>query len=129
MAKRKVWDLGVYSYPGGVQYSNRARTVGGDYEKIAFIGPSGLVSWSIDEETVKAQAIHIWGRINLDAAETRSKYFRALGHLRTAQPYNALDLLCDMAPADLLMDLWSFSGDVREKVDFMFERLVKAGRL
>ena len=126
MAKSKVWDLGVYVYPGGVQYSNRARTVGGDYEKIAFVGPSGMVRWDIPRKKVDPV---IRARVDLDAAETRIKYFHGLADLRAADPFRLLDRLCDMSPVDLLLDLWAFNGDTLAKIDFMVDRLVRAGRL
>lgn len=127
--KRKPMDLGVFCFPGGVQYSNRARMVRGDYESIAFIGPSGLVRWDIPRAAVNAAEPVICARIDLDAAETRSAYMRQLSQDIKTRPAATLDRLLDMCPASLLVDFWSWPGSMQERAQALAEKLIFLGRL
>lgn len=55
MSKPK-YDVGFYNYPGGIQASNRAKTIYGDYEQLAFIAHSATNLDDINWEKEKLPA-------------------------------------------------------------------------
>lgn len=112
---RKKFDLGVFGYPGGDVYCNRAVMEHEDYKQVAFIDGYGRLSLRVKPSYIPADVLL---RIEHDA-ETKTENFKA-GWNKYPLPvkYDRLyDIVGITASIHVLINMKDF--DMEEKVDFM----------
>lgn len=112
---RKKFDLGVFSYPGGYVYSNRAVTEHGDYKQVAFIDGYGRLSLRVKPSYIPADILL---KIEHDADAIAGNFKIKWNENPLMVKYNRLhDIVGTTASIHVLCNMKDF--DMEEKVDFM----------
>ena len=68
---KKNFNLGVYAFPGGTSYCNRAVIKNGDYKEVAFVDYMGKVRFSADPSLIPSDVLL---KIEHDANATAANF-------------------------------------------------------
>lgn len=110
MRKAEKFDLGIYSFPGGTVYANRAVMERGDYKQIAFVDREGKLSFRVPVEYIPGPVLL---RIEHDADAVRQNFLAWYDRKSDMQKYS---WLMDRASIRQMLDA---KGTLQEKIAFL----------
>lgn len=110
MRKPKNFDLGVYCFPGGTVYANRAVTGNGDYQNVAFVDHMGKVRFDVPVEAIPGPVLL---RIEHDANATHENFKTWYDRKSDMQKYS---WLMDRAS---IRQILGAKGTLQDKIAFL----------
>lgn len=109
----KKFELGVYAFPGGTSYCNRAVMKNGDYKELAFVDYMGKVEFYTDPSLIPGDVLL---RIEHDSSATAENFKITWNKQPDFKKY---DRLADMVSIGGWLYVSRLSLTGAEKIDFM----------